>query len=204
MNDKIKIVAMEGPCRAGKSTLSSGLIEQFSYHKIDHILDYAEFAGGGKNLPPPASLLSLNEEKDALDFLLNIEVERASHCRKSERIIIDRSVHTLLAHCYAIDKMRQLPYFQLANMCIYSSKKPIWPHKILYLDVSQEEIQRRNNGKFPQDSIFINSEFNAWVKDYFINLQMQFPELVTILNANLSIHEIRSNAKTLLDDLNWA
>jgi thymidylate kinase len=74
----------------------------------------------------------------------------------------------------------------------------------LYLDVSQEEIQRRNNGKFPQDSIFINSEFNAWVKDYFINLQMQFPELVTILNANLSIHEIRSNAKTLLDDLNWA
>ena len=203
MNSKIKVVAIEGPCRAGKSTLSSGLIKEYSYHKIDHIVDYAKFAGGGKNIPPPANSLSLDEEKHALEFFLDIEFERTSHCRKSERIIMDRSVHTLLAHCYAINNMKQLPYFQLANSCIYSSEKPIWPHKIFYLDVSQEEIHRRNNGKFPQDSIFIDTEFNTWIKDYFVNLNIQFPGLVTILDANLSINEIKLSAKKLLDDLKW-
>ena len=168
MNGNIKVVAIEGPCRAGKTTLSSGLIEEYSHLKIGHVVDYAKFAGGGKNIPPPANSLSLDEEKNALEFFLNIELERASHCQKSERIIIDRSVHTLLAHCYAIDNMNHLPYFKLAHSCIHSSEKPTWPHKIFYLDVSHEEIQRRNNGKFPQDSIYIDSEFNAWIKEYFI------------------------------------
>lgn len=202
MNSNIKVIAIEGPCCAGKTTLSSGLIEDYSYCEIGHIVDYAEFVGSGKNLPPPFPK-SLDEEKNTLEILLNIEFERASHCRKSERIIIDRSIHTLLAHCYAIDKISQLPYFQLANSCINFSEKPIWPHKIFYLDVSQEAIQRRNTWKFSQDSIFINNEFNTWIKEYYINLQIQFPELVTILDGNLPIDEIRFIVKTLLDELSW-
>ena len=41
---------------------------------------------------------------------------------------------------------------------------------MLYLDLPQDTVQRRNQGKFPPGSIYTDPDFNAAVRAYFRRL----------------------------------
>ncbi len=101
-------IAIEGPCCAGKTTLASGLVEESSF-SIAYVRDYSDHVGGGSFLPPPVPM-SLAEEELILNQFLTIEADRTTCARKttfrSDLTIIDRSVHTLLAHCLVFSSMR--------------------------------------------------------------------------------------------------
>ena len=180
-------VAIEGPCCAGKTTMGRGLAEALHTHPLASVVDYSDFVGGGRFLPP-ATPSSLDEEEAALREFLVIEEARTLQARTVTAtngvILIDRSIHTLLAHCVALTKLTETDYFSLAQRVLHASTVPLWPDLILYLDVTQETIHARNQGKFPPDSVFVDPTFNTGIRSYFErSLDPSLPEVTWLEGA---------------------
>ena len=131
-----------------------------------------------------------------------ISVEWLADARMTARepgmIIIDRSVHTLLAHCFALRRLLNDDYFGLAQRVIGESHVPLWPDHILYLDVPQCVIEARNDGKFAPGSIFIDAGFNAGVRSYFHQLAGVPSPRVVWLDATVDATMVRALAAAQL------
>jgi thymidylate kinase len=182
------IVGIEGPCCAGKTTLGHALLDELEQRlRLAYIRDYADWVGGGRHLPPP-NPGSLADEQAALRQLLAIEADRSAAARaempKLDLILIDRSVHTLAAHCAGLTALTGLDHDTTGTRVIHSSDAPLWPDLVLYLDVDQATVASRNNGKFAPDSLFIDALFNSGVRSYFERLALQQRPRVDWLDAN--------------------
>lgn len=190
MNNADRYIAIEGPVCAGKTTLCNRLIKQI--YKACVVPDYSDFAGGGKNLPPPYPPTVALESK-ALKYFILLEEQRFTEYDNNEFNIcfIDRSVHTLIGHCYSLSKISGLPYFELAVNELLESKKMYWPSTIIFLDISEHIMHIRNSGKFQKNNIFIDYAYNTYFREYFIS-GMRFdclPELI-IINGELSKEDV--------------
>src|SRR5262249_45341446 len=121
-------LAVEGPCCAGKTTLSRGLLGALTSVTISHVACYADQVGGGRYLPRPVPV-SVREDQAAVRALLQIEADRVAGARAatSELVLMDRSVHTLLAHRYALQRVTGLPCYAPAVRAIARSEAPAWP-----------------------------------------------------------------------------
>ena len=190
------IVALEGPCCAGKTTLGHGLLDALDDLTVGYVEDYSDFAGGGLFLPPPVPY-SLTEEQQTLRVFLKIEQDRytAEHSKSLDMVLVDRSVHTLLAHCNALELMTGVGYSGVAQSVLASSAIPLWPALILYLDVPEQVVIDRNMGKFADGSIFINPEFNGGVRSYFEGLSARMSPRVVWLDARMDSSELRNLAE---------
>ncbi len=201
MSGQPPTIAIEGPCCAGKTTLAHGLVEESFALSIAYVRDYSDHVGGGKFLPPPVPTSPVEEEL-ILNRFLAIETDRAAYARMTapepDLIIIDRSVHTLLAHCFALRRLLNDDYFGLAQRVIGESTVPLWPDHILYLDVPQCVIEARNGGKFAPDSIFIDAGFNAGVRSYFQQVAEVPGPRVVWLDATVDATMVRALAAAQL------
>lgn len=170
------IVAVEGPCCAGKTTLSRGLLHRLTDLAVAHVVCYADHVGGGRNLPPPVPV-SQAEDADGLGELIRIENDRtrAALTAACDVILLDRGLHTLLAHRHAIQQVTGLPLLTAARRLLAASHHRSWPNLVLYLDAPQEAVHHRNNGRFPATSIFINPQYNTAFRSYFARLAGQPP-----------------------------
>jgi thymidylate kinase len=175
---------VEGPCCAGKTTLSRGLLVELTDIAISHVRCYADHVGGGRYLPRPVPE-STSEDHEAVAALLTIEADRVAHARNTHNdlVLMDRSAHTLLAHRYALQRVTGLPLFTSAQRRIARSEAPAWPDLVLYLDVTHQVILDRNQGKFPPDSIFINAEFNTAIRAYFADITERHETPIVWLDA---------------------
>jgi|SRR5215212_4587808 len=193
MQPRDPCVALEGPCCAGKTTLGRGLLSDgLSGLRVGFVRDFSEHAGGGRFLPPPVPK-SLAEEDHALSEFLRIEADRTAHVwsSRSDLILIDRSVHTLLAHCHALGRMTGVDYLSLARLRLRESDVPAWPQLVVYLDVGIDTVRNRNQSKFEADSIFINAEFNVGLRLYFQELTSQGTPRVAWLDGSLDPLSLR-------------
>ena len=77
-------------------------------------------------------------------------------------ILADRSVHTLLANSYALQCMTGTGFLAPSVRLLRSSPIPAWPDLVLYLDVPQDTIHRRNQGRFPPRSIYTARRSTRW------------------------------------------
>lgn len=163
-------VGIEGPCCAGKTTLGQQLRMRFSDRTVHYVPDYSDYVGGGLFLPP-ALPRTLEEEARALWHFLGIEIERTREAWTANDpdglILIDRSAHTLLAHCHALSHHTGTNYRAAAETIVGASPLPMWPDLIIYLDINEATLKRRYHGKFDKDSIFVNPIFNAGIRAYF-------------------------------------
>lgn len=184
-------VAIEGSCCAGKTTLSRGLRSALTGVSTSHVPCYADHVGGGRFLPRPVPQ-SVAEDQAALRTLLAIEADRVAKARAADTdlVVMDRSVHTLLAHRYALQRVTGLPCFEKARRVVARSQDPAWPDLVLYLDVTQQLILDRNRGKFPPDSIFIDPAFNAGIRAYFAGITDSRDEQIVWLDAALDPGEL--------------
>jgi thymidylate kinase len=105
-------------------------------------------------------------------------------------IIADRSVHTLLAHSYALEQMTGIRLFAPSVRLLQESLIPAWPDLVVYLDLPQDAVRERNNGKFPAGSIYTDPTFNAAVRTYFWRLAGQKAPHVMWLDATLDMAEL--------------
>jgi len=182
-------IGVEGPVCAGKTTLVLGLTRHLVGPTATCVPDYADHASGGRHLPPPVPR-SIAEEEQALRVFLTIEAERTKRVRTPAKrwtvVLVDRTVHTLLAHCYALTRMTGLDHASLAERVLAGSDTPLWPDLILYLDVPQQAIDARNKGKFEAGNIFLDADFNEGIRAYFLRLAGQEPQRVIWLDATVS------------------
>ena len=202
MTDPALIVAIEGPCCAGKTTLGQALLGDLGRdHQVEYVRDYADWAGGGRHLPPPMPDTIAGEER-ALRQLLAIEVDRTAAARAASHeldlVLIDRSVHTLLAHCAALTALTGTDHAATADRIVRPSAGALWPDLVLYLDIDHTVVHARNNGKFPPGSLFTDTRFNQAIRSYFHTLTGMSQPRVRWLDGAHSARLLHLRAKAHL------
>lgn len=199
MNDSPWIVAVEGPCCAGKTTLIDALVEQLTDLHVRRVPCYADHVGGGRFLPRevPATLA---EDAQGLEVLIGLDRGRMDNLPSgpADVVLLDRSVHTFLAHRSGVEAVTGLQCVDPARHRLQISSVVTWPSLVLYLDVAQSTIRARNRGKFPPRSILINAEFNAAVRSYFAGVATAPPPAVAWLDASTRARQVAADAMTAL------
>jgi len=184
------IVALEGPCCAGKTTLGRLLIQELCELAVTFVPCYADHAGGGRFLPRQQAD-TVAEREQALRQLLLIEAGRLAQVPQACDVILeDRSVHTLLAHSYALQCRTGTGFLAPSAGLLRSSPVPAWPDLVLYLDLPQDAVPERNPGKFPPGSIYTDPDFNATVRAYFRRLASRKTPPVAWLDATLELQDL--------------
>ncbi|MEY2241479.1 hypothetical protein AB8A21_00735 [Streptomyces sp. BF23-18] len=185
----MKIVALEGPSYAGKSTALEHLrgrgIEERAFVSdcyVKHIAHRADI--------PPARTDSAAAQLAAFETFMAIENTRVRTALASTKplAILDRSVDTLLAHAHALDalfgydvhqqlrdRLQELPFLR--------------PHHTLYLDVPAEvlSLRRKTAGHAAAESDYFLHEpaFLAHTRDYFVaGAQPPVSREVTVVPAD--------------------
>jgi thymidylate kinase len=193
-------VAIEGPCCAGKTTLGHQLLNLLDA-KVAWVADYADVVGGGRFLPPAVPFTVADEER-ALHRFLDIEAQRmaAAHAASDavDLVLIDRSVHTLLAHCHALTQRNGTDFDGTARRVLRPSPLAVWPDLILYLDVGPDTIDRRNRGKFPPGSVFTDPDFNRAIRAYFATLADAGTPPVTWLDGSSDARLLADSARAAI------
>lgn len=184
------VVALEGPCCAGKTTLARLLRPELHDLTVAFVPCYADHAGGGRFLPRQEAA-TVAEREQALRQLLIIEAGRLAQVTEDCDIILeDRSVHTLLAHSYALQHMTGTGFLTPSERLLRSSPIPAWPDLVLYLDLPQQAVHDRNQGKFPPGSIYTDQTFNAAIRAYFRRLAGRKSPRMAWLDATLELPEL--------------
>lgn len=195
--DKL-VIAIEGPCCAGKTTLTGSLIRA-AENGMAHVRDYSDFVGGGKYLPDPMPSTEAAEQA-ALEFFVKIEHARtrdaASH--PSQIVIVDRSLHTLIAHCAGIEPLVNYRCAGLALTLLRNANLSFWPHLILYLDIPLDIMTLRNRGKFPTGSLFMDAVYNGGFKNYFKDVRASGVPALEWLDGTLSPNDVQTAARTAI------
>lgn len=187
MTAKPYIVALEGPCCAGKTTLGRLLVRELREMAVTFVPCYADHAGGGRYLPRQEAD-TVAEREQALRELLPVEAGRLAQVPPECDVILeDRSAHTLLAHSYALQRKTGTDFLSPSERLLQSSPVPAWPGLVLYLDLPQGAVQQRNPGKFPPGSIYTDPDFNAAVRAYFRRLAGRKTPQVAWLDATLEL-----------------
>ncbi len=109
-------------------------------------------------------------------------------------VLIDRSVHTLLAHCHALTQRTGADFATAADRVVRPSPLAVWPDLILYLDVGPDTIDRRNRGKFPPGSVFTDPDFNHAIRAYFASLANAGTPPVTWLEGSTDARLLAGSA----------
>jgi thymidylate kinase len=99
-------------------------------------------------------------------------------------------VHTLLAHSYVLQRKTGTNFLSPSQRLLKNSPVPAWPDLVLYLDLPQDAVPRRNPGKFPPGSIYTDPDFNAAVRAYFRRLADEKTPHVAWLDATLDPPEL--------------
>jgi thymidylate kinase len=184
------VVALEGPCCAGKTTLGRLLIRELCELAVAFVPCYADHAGGGRFLPRQEAD-TVAEREQALRQLLTVEAGRLAQVPQACDVILeDRSVHTLLAHSYALERKTGTGFLAPSARLLHSSSVPAWPDLVLFLDLPQDAVRERNPGKFPAGSIYTDPDFNAAVRAYFARLAGRKAPQVAWLDATLELPDL--------------
>ncbi len=184
------VVALEGPCCAGKTAFAGRLSRDLSDVDVAFVPCYADHAGGGRFLPRQEAG-SVAEREQALRQLLAVEAGRLARVPdRCDVVLEDRSVHTLLAHSYALQRMTGVGLLAPSSALLRRSPIPAWPDLVLYLDLPQDHVHDRNRGKFPAGSIYTDPEFNAAIRAYFRRLAGRKSPRVAWLDATLNLLDL--------------
>jgi thymidylate kinase len=190
MTSQPLIVALEGPCCAGKTTLGRMLVHELHGLAVAFVPCYADHVGGGRFLPRQETD-SVEERVQALRQLLRVEAGRRAQVPHGCDVILeDRSVHSLLANSYALQLKAGTDFLSPSQHLLASSPVPAWPGLVLYLDLPQDAVEGRNPGKFPPGSIYTDPDFNAAVRAYFRRLADGNTPHVAWLDATLDLPEL--------------
>ncbi|MFE7038946.1 dTMP kinase [Streptomyces atratus] len=199
----MKIIAVEGPSYAGKSTAIGHLrargIEAKAFVSDCYVKHFV-----CRDRIPPARTGSAVEQLAAFVTFMGIENDRLSKALASAKsvVILDRSVDTLLAHAHALDalfgyavhhqlrdRLRELPFLR--------------PDHTLYLDVPAEVLilRRKAAGHAAAESDYFLHEpaFLDHARDYFVSgAQQPVSREVTVIPADADLPEIAQAVESLV------
>lgn len=205
----MRIVALEGPSHAGKSSLLSGIGKVLQRPDMEYLPDYVDVAGGPLDVPStPGTAV---DEIQGLLFFLQVEVKRLGAVQRQETLpevcFLDRSVHTLLAHRYTVELMRGVKCFDLATRIVSELTPSFYPEEVFYLDTPEhilEQRRRRRISAAPADLvpvlrglIFDEPEYNVRFRRYF-DETFNAPEHFYVLDGSDTIEALVECVRTYL------
>lgn len=198
-------IAIEGVSHSGKTTVIKNLVERFKSNKVVVLPEYVDAVDDLADIPDtPAS--NKREELEGLRFLLNVDFRRWVRAFDTScdfhLVIMNRSIHTLLAHRYAIEKLTGLKVFLDSIKMVENYKLAMIPDLIFYIDVSQEKLNGRygkrqetiseKNPHLKPNPIFFNSDYNLHFRQYFLPHLKVNKGLLIAVNGKQSRNRISS------------
>lgn len=185
------IVAVEGACYAGKSTLIENL-RRSTNDTLSIMPDYMDLADPKVRLTPPHP--THLAELAAVEYFLRIDADRLATVPTMGNVICDRSYHTLLAHVYSVTGGDR---GDLYNRCLAMTLRlrPYTTAFTLYLDTSFTELRRRwsANGNC-LDRFFRGREFNEGFRRYFLDAYSDSKNSLAFISGDQSEKEVLSAA----------
>ena len=167
----MRVVALEGPCLSGKSTLADAC-EHHLRELVVHLAvsqDYVDAAGPDFVVPPTPGA-NAEAEIAGMRAFLSVDATRwrlaLSRTPRPELVLLDRSIHTLLAHRYAVERLVGVRCFEDACALADQYCEPL-PDAIFYLDSPHELLDSRSRGSRPRPAFLRNPEYNECFRQYF-------------------------------------
>ena len=191
-------IAFEGPSHAGKSTLIQNLTRRLSINTFIVLPEYADYLEDFEELPKtPGS--SVEEELEGLNFMLSLDRRRWLHARnirsRAQLCLMNRSVHTLLAHRFALSRITGMPLFAKSCEIATSSPNVLWPALVVFIDTPQEVLSSRYGlrqpklsikaGTLPVNPLFNKATYNRFFRSYFVPKLMYTKDPVIHLDGEL-------------------
>jgi thymidylate kinase len=186
-------IGIEGLIKAGKSTLAHFLAEVL---KAKLISEYGVYTKGSAAFPkyPPTTL---DEAIDAVNFFVKVERLRMNDFYSDNGIVIlDRTYLTCVAFDYAASHFTG---FDISNESwrIWNDSPRIEPDLILFLDVSNKELDRRLTAtRHVYLPHFYQPEFNFYIRRFFIDLE---DRRIKKINSDQHLMIVQQEALSLLD-----
>ena len=202
------VVALEGPVRAGKTTLLRKARDRYS-SRIVTIREYGNYSGGSSEWPafPPHTV---EETIGAARFFMELEERRKADLEMEirgnppcELVLTDRSWHTCLAFDLAAQPLAALPALEVIRE-EWESRRKIVPDLIIYLDICDSQLQERLAPfRASYRPVLYDSAFNERFRGYFLHdlaLHSYEGRLIRI-DANRTMAEVQDDVFKVIEEL---
>jgi len=201
----VTIIALEGPSGAGKTTAIQHL------RRTPVIVDTALFFGcyvrhirSTHAIPPPRTF-SAAEQFAAFETFMSAEADRAADAAHNpgRLIILDRSVDTLMAHAYAMDRLYNFGVHEQVRRRL-EDLPHLRPDHTIYLDVGAQTLRRRraSAGERAESEYFLHDPaFLAHARAYFT--EKPEPPLtgeITVVSADGPAHSVAHSVRALVEE----
>lgn len=181
------LVAVEGPSYAGKSSLVRELAQQLPSDGTIVIECYVAVAPDRASVPTSLPV-SADAQLEAQRFYLDLELERFRRAVNEKpsagMILLDRSIHTLLAHAHAIQRMTGFAVYDRFLAIVRETPGIAWPDIVFYLDAEQRVLDARYPAVGdPRERLVTDPQFNAGFRSYFLSRNVERSPQVVVLDA---------------------
>ncbi|MFW6725317.1 hypothetical protein ACHZ98_35355 [Streptomyces sp. MAR4 CNY-716] len=199
------ILSLEGPSYAGKTT-AIRLLRQ-----IPEIAGQAIFFGcyvrhlRPTHPIPPARTRSAAEQLAAFETFMSAEADRVAAAAEhpGRLMILDRSVDTLMAHAYALDRLYNFGAHHQVRQRL-EELPHLRPDHTIYLDVSGATLRRRRatDREKSTSAYFLHEpEFLAQTRSYFFDKpEPPITGQITVLSAERPAEHISQEIRAHLAD----
>jgi len=180
-----KIVAIDGVCRSGKSTVIETLTR--NNPKIGKIQEYSDYANEEYPTFPPAS--PAIQVENVRNYMFQLELRRLDDLKKlksKETVLVDRCYATSCAFDYAASVETGFDVAAEVELIWSNNADKIQPDKIVILDVEyQEQMRRLGTDIHRFVPILYNPAFNQRFKQYLMQNARIFSREVVIIDTTL-------------------
>jgi dTMP kinase len=201
----VRIVAIEGPSFAGKTTAISALAQDPTLGHVVVFDCYVRELADLENVPPPRTT-SRAAQVAAFRIFMGVEQRRVDRAQRlaaapepADLLILDRSVDTLIAHTHALDVLYGYDARPTVVDLLFDLPHLVPVHTI-YLDASGTDLRARRTARGEQDEYLLHDpEFlTAW-RSYFLgSAGPTLAPTVTAVTANTDASELATSIRRLL------
>jgi thymidylate kinase len=156
-------VGVDGPALAGKSTairrVAPAVEEAFGI-KVGQASCFVEWAVAQGHFLPNLTPASWQEEAATLEFYLDLDDSRRAAVGTVDLLLLDRTAWTLLAHNGGLQALGLLPT-EAVPMSLCDEVRRRSPDRMIYLDTSQVDLERRALSRPDFPSVLVHQMFNT-------------------------------------------